>query len=117
MPAKRMYRSEDVVYSTHPEFEYEYANIEEPETLPAAKQHLSISLGKRKIDGASVTTITGFVGKRIDLVAIEEELQHVCRTCSFSRMYDIILKGDVRKRAYIYLRNSGFSVRFAEAEQ
>jgi len=29
-------------------------------------------------------------------------------------MYDIVLKGDVRKRAYIYLRNSGYKVKFAE---
>lgn len=117
MAAKSIYLTDDVIYSTYPEFEYEYANVKEPETLPPAKQQLTISLGKRKIDGASVTIITGFVGKRIDLVSIEEELQPVCHTCSLSRMYDVILKGDVRKRAYIYLRNKGFGVRFGEAAQ
>jgi translation initiation factor 1 len=115
MSAKSMSLPDDVVYSTHPEFEYEYANIREPETLPPSKQHFNISLGKRKIDGQPVTIITGFVGKRIELICIEQELQTVCRTCGSSKMYDIILAGDVRKRAYVYLRNQGFGVEFADS--
>jgi translation initiation factor 1 (eIF-1/SUI1) len=54
------------------------------------------------------------VGRRIDLIKVEEELRGVCHTCGSSKMYDIVLKGDVRKRAYIYLRNSGYKVKFAE---
>ena len=45
---------------------------------------------------------------------VEEELEGVCHTGSSSKMYDIVLKGDVRKRAYIYLRNSGYKVKFEE---
>jgi len=115
MDAKSVYFSEEVIYSTNPEFEYEYANISEPDTLSPKKQKLSISLDKRKIDGAIITKITGFVGKRIDLIKIEQPLQEVCRTSGSSRMYDIILDRDVRKRAYIYLRNQGFGVRFADS--
>jgi len=117
MAEKRTYLPEDVVYSTHPEFENEYANIREPETLPPPEQQLTLSLSKRKIDGTPITTITGYVGRRIDLLAVEEKLQEVCRTCSVSRMYDLILIGDVRKRAYVYLRNEGYGVRFADAKQ
>ncbi len=61
-----------------------------------------------------VRRITGFVGRRIDLLKVEEELTGVCHTCGSSKMYDIVLKRDVRKRAYIYLRNNGYKVRFAE---
>lgn len=115
MGLKNLSTPDDAIYSTHPEFEYEYANIKEPETLNPSEQQLTISLTKRKIDGALVTMITGFVGRRIDLIEIEQELLEVCRTCGSTRMYDIIMFRDVRKRAYVYLRNKGFGVRFADS--
>jgi len=117
MVNKRLPVPDEVIYTTHPEFEYEYANIHEPGTLKPSAQRLTISLGKRKIDGAPVTTITGFIGKRIDLIDIEQEVSKVCRTCGSSRMYDIILQGDVRKRAFVYLRNKGYRVQFAPSDQ
>lgn len=116
MVAKNL-SSVDDVYSTYPEFEYEYANINEPETLGPGDQRLLISLTRRKIDGSPVTIVTGFVGRRIDLLLIERELAEVCRTCGSSRMYDIVLARDVRKRSYIYLRNKGYGVQFAATEQ
>jgi translation initiation factor 1 (eIF-1/SUI1) len=102
------------LYTDYPEFEYEYANVQEPRTLPPDKQNLLVGLDKRKMDSAPVTYITGFVGRRIDLIKIEEELGDICHTCSSSKMYDIVLKGDVRKRAFIFLRNKGYQVKFAE---
>jgi translation initiation factor 1 len=113
MVAKNLHSSEEVIYSTYPEFEYEYANIHEQTTLKPGDQELIISLEKRKIDGVPVTVISGFVGKRMDLIRIGDELSEVCRTDGSTRMYDIILVRDVRKRAYVYLRNSGYKVRFA----
>ena len=102
------------LYTDYPEFEHEYANIQEPKTLPPGKQTLIVGLDKRKMDGAPVTYITGFVGRRIDLRKIEKELQGVCHTRGSSKMYDIVLKRDVRKRAFVYLRSNGYSVKFAE---
>jgi len=113
MVAKRLSSADDVVYSTNPEFEYEYASINEPKTLPPGGQLLTISLEKRRLDGALVTKVSGFVGKRMDLLKIEEELQLVCRTCGSVRKYDVVLFRDVRKRAYVYLRNQGFGVQSA----
>lgn len=113
MVQKRVSFPEDVIYSTYPEFEYEYANVREPETLKPKDQKLTIAINKRKIDGSPVTTITGFIGKRMDLIHLEEQLSEVCRSSGSARMYDIILERDVRKRAYVYLRNQGFGVQFA----
>jgi len=115
MVVKNPSTSDDVIYSTYPEFEYEYANIHEPETLKPEEQILTISLNKRKLDGALVTSITGFVGRRIDLLRIGEELLDVCRTCGSTNMYEIVLFRDVRKRAYVYLRNQGYGVKFADS--
>jgi translation initiation factor 1 (eIF-1/SUI1) len=114
MTLKGMNDLDLTLYTDYPEFEHEYANIREPITLPPDKQVLSVGIDKRKIDGAPITYITGFVGRRIDLLKIEQELQGVCHTCGTSKMYDIVLKGDVRKRAYVYLRSNGYRVKFAE---
>lgn len=105
---------DQTLYTDYPEFEYEYANIKEPNTLPPEKQTLIVGLDKRKMDGALITYVSGFVGRRIDLRKIEEELQGVCHTCGSSKMHDIVLKGDVRKRAYVYLRSNSYRVKFAE---
>ena len=114
MTSKGMNNLDHPLYTDYPEFEFEHANIQEPNTLPPEKQTLIIGLDKRKMDGAPITYISGFVGRRIDLRKIEEELQGVCHTCGSSKMYDIVLKGDVRKRAYVYLRSRGYIVKFAE---
>jgi translation initiation factor 1 (eIF-1/SUI1) len=114
MTLKGMNDLDQPLYTDYPEFEFEYANIKEPRTLPPEKQTLVIGLDKRKMDGATMTYISGFVGRRIDLIKVEEELTGVCHTCGSSKMYDIILKGDVRKRAFIYLRNNGYQVKFEE---
>jgi translation initiation factor 1 len=111
---KGMKDLDQTFYTDYPEFEHEYASIEEPNTLPPGKQTLTVGLDKRKFDGAPITYITGFVGRRIDLIKIENELQGVCHTCGASKMYDIMLNGDVRKRAYVYLRSNGYRVKFAE---
>ena len=114
MTLKGMNDLDQPLYTDYPEFEFEYANKKEPPTLPPENQTLHVGLDKRKMDGAPITYITGFVGRRIDLIKVEEELTGVCHTCGSSRMYDIVLRGDVRKRAYIYLRNKGYKVKFAE---
>lgn len=114
MTRKGMNDLDHTLYTDYPEFEFEYANKKEPKTLPPEKQTLTIGLDKRKMDGAPITFIMGFVGRRIDLIKIEEELQGVCRTCGSSKMYDIMLNGDVRKRAFVYLRSRGYIVKFEE---
>jgi translation initiation factor 1 (eIF-1/SUI1) len=114
MTVKGMNDLDHPLYTDYPEFEYEYANIKEPNTLPPEKQILIIGLDKRKMDGAPMTYVTGFIGRRIDLRKIEEQLQGVCHTYGSSKMYDIVLKGDVRKRAFVYLRANGYAVKFAE---
>jgi len=114
MAIKGMNDLDHTLYTDYPEFEHEYANIQESRTLPPHKQALTVGFLKRKMDGAIMTYITGFVGRRIDLRKIEEELLGVCHTTGSSKMYDILLKGDVRKRAFVYLRSNGYSVKFAE---
>lgn len=114
MGVKSLNDPNQILYTDYPEFEFEHANVREPKTLAPENQTLIVGLDKRKMDGAPITYISGFVGRRIDLRKIEDELQGVCHTCGSSKMYDIMLNGDVRKRAYVYLRSNGYQVKFAE---
>lgn len=114
MSDKALNDPDQILYTDYPEFEYEYANVREPKTLTPENQTLVVGLDKRKVDGAPITYITGFIGLRIDLRKIEDALQGVCHTDGSSKMYDIMLLGDVRKRAYVYLRSNGYQVKFAE---
>ncbi len=116
MVSKNLSLPEEVIYSTHPEFEAEYASIREPDTLSPIEQEIFISLEKRNFDCATVTKVTGFIGKRIDLLSLSDELQQVCHTEGATRMHEIVLCGDVRKRVYVYLRNRGFGVNFADSK-
>ena len=78
MKAKSILDADDMIYSTYPEFEYEYANVKEPKTLKPEEQLLTIGVEDKKTDGNLTTTVTGFVGRRIDLIKIEQELQAAC---------------------------------------
>ena len=113
MVVKNRSLQDEIIYSTHPEFESEYSNFTEPETLKPEEQDLVISLGKRKIDGKIMTIVSGFVGSRIELLELGDELQEVCHADVSSRKYELHFERDVHKRAFIYLRNKGYKVRFA----
>ena len=51
-----------VVYSTNPDYQYQYADEPEAETLPPAKQRLRVTLDRHHRGGKTVTLVTGFVG-------------------------------------------------------
>jgi len=78
---------DQILYTDYPEFEFEHANIREPNTLPPEKQTLVVGMDKRKMDGAPITYISGFVGRRIDLLKIEEALQGGVRLVATSPEY------------------------------
>ena len=56
-----------VVYSTSDDFEYQYDQQEETETLPPQQQNLKVMLDKKARAGKQVTLVTSFVGKEDDL--------------------------------------------------
>ena len=75
-----------VLYSTNPDFEYTTAEVAEPETLPAAEQHLRLSLSKKQRGGKEVTLITGFVGSSADLEALGKTLRQRCGVGGSAKM-------------------------------
>ena len=68
----------NVVYSTNPDFRYQYDEPEEVKTLPPAQQDVRVMLDKRNRGGKSVTMITGFKGTHDDLAALAKDLKSKC---------------------------------------
>ena len=56
-----------MVYSTDPDFKYDYEEKDETDTPVPSSQTLYIQLDRKKRKGKVVTLITGFKGKNDDL--------------------------------------------------
>jgi translation initiation factor 1 len=67
-----------VVYSTNPDFHYEYDVEKKQETLVPGKQDLRVMLDSRNRKGKKVTLITGFIGTDEDLQKLGRELKTIC---------------------------------------
>ena len=89
----------NVVYSTNPNFNYEFEAEQEAETLMPSKQQLRISLDKKNRAGKAVTLITGFVGTVADLEALGKMLKSKCGVGGSVKDGEIILQGDFRVKA------------------
>jgi len=101
----------DIVYSTNPDFQYRYDELEEQVTLPPAKQDLRVKLDKKNRGGKSVTLITGFVGSHNDLVDLSKELKTKCGVGGSAKDGEIIVQGDFRDKILLLLQQKGYKVK------
>ncbi|MDX5442986.1 MAG: translation initiation factor, partial [Hymenobacteraceae bacterium] len=67
-----------VIYSTNPDFEYNYEQEQEETTLPPQQQNLRVQLDKKARAGKQVTLITGFIGTEEDLKELGKMLKNKC---------------------------------------
>ena len=79
----------NVVYSTNPNYQYEYNQEEEQETLAPEKQNLRVTLDSKQRKGKTVTLVQGFVGT-------EEDLK------------EIIIQGEVKEKVLTILRDNKY---------
>jgi translation initiation factor 1 len=99
------------VYSTNPEFNFDYEGNEEEETLPPGKQNLRISLDRKKRKGKSVSLITGFTGKEEDLKELAASLKKKCGTGGSASEGEILIQGDFRQRLKEILEKEGYKIK------
>ena len=103
----------DVVYSTNPDFQYDYnSEGEEQETLAASKQKLKVYLdSKAKKKGKQATLISGFIGSEDDLKDLSKLLKTKCAVGGSVKDGDIIIQGDFRDKIVQILSAEGYSAR------
>ena len=95
-----------IMYSTNPDFEYEYEN-QEMETLPASKQNLKVCIDKHRA-GKVAVIIKDFVGSTDDLKKLGKLLKTKCGVGGSAKNGEIIIQGNVREKVMEILQKEGF---------
>ena len=97
-----------VVYSTNPDFAFDYGE-EEVLTLEPAKQNLRIMLDKKQRGGKKVTLVTGFQGSDFDLAVLGKTLKSACGVGGSVKDGEILLQGDFREKVLALLLQKGYN--------
>ncbi len=97
-----------VVYSTNPDFQYQYDDEPEAATLPPQQQKLRVSIERHHRGGKTVTLVTGFVGTDDDLQALGRRLKNKCGVGGSAKDGEIIIQGEQVDRVKQLLAEEGY---------
>jgi translation initiation factor 1 len=111
--AKSKKQRVDVVYSTNPNFSYDFEEEESEETLAPSKQNLKVILDKKMRKGKVVTLVTGFIGEEDDLKDLGKELKSKCGTGGAVKEGEIIIQGDFKAKVLEMLLKKGYKAKGA----
>lgn len=97
-----------VIFSTNPEFNYEYEDDGAVETLEPSKQKLTVRIDRHARGGKQVTLVTGFVGTDDDLAELGKKLKSRCGVGGTAKDGEIIIQGDFRDKVIELLQADGY---------
>jgi translation initiation factor 1 len=104
---KNKKNKQGVMYSTNPDFEFEYEN-EGMDTLANNAQHLKVCIDKHRA-GKIAVIIKGFIGTTEDLKALGKMLKTKCGVGGSAKNGEIIIQGDVRDKIMDILNKEGYN--------
>ena len=100
-----------IVYSTSDDFEYDYDDNLEEETLPPAEQQLKVQLDKKARGGKQISLISGFVGSQDDLKDLAKVLKSKCGVGGSAKDGEILIQGDFREKIVEVLKKEGYKAK------
>lgn len=100
-----------VVYSTNPNFDYEYEEEEVQETLPPKQQNLKILIDRKLKGGKTATIIKGFIGTEQDLKDLGKMLKTKLSIGGSVKNNEILLQGELRDKVIDLLIKAGYKTK------
>lgn len=101
----------NVVYSTNPDFQYQFEEEESQETLPKNQQNLYVSIDRKQRAGKEVTLVEGFVGLDEDLKDLAKLLKNKCGVGGTAKDGEILVQGNFKDKIFDILVKEGYSVK------
>ena len=96
-----------VMYSTHPDFEYEYEE-DRMETIANNQQNLKVCIDKHRA-GKIAVIIKDFVGTKDDLKSLGKMIKAKCGVGGSAKKGEIIIQGNVRDKVMEILEKEGYN--------
>ena len=101
----------NIVYSTNPNYEYEFDEDEIMETLPPQQQILKVMIDKKQRKGKAVTLVAGFVGSNDDLKDLGKLLKSKCGVGGSVKDGEILIQGDHRDKIIEILSKENYKIK------
>jgi translation initiation factor 1 len=109
--AKQKNEKVNVVYSTNPNFQFQFDNEEIQSTLPPQQQTLYVSLDSKSRKGKTVTLIEGFLGTDDDLQTLGKLLKSKLGVGGSAKDGEIIVQGEFREKVIVLLEKEGYKTK------
>jgi len=110
MSKKNKKNRNGVVYSSNPNFDYNYGEEEEEvSVIPPEQQVLRIFLDRKKRKGKDVTIVAGFEGSNDDLKILGKMLKTKCGVGGTVKDGEILIQGNHRDKVLKLLQDAGYS--------
>ncbi len=101
----------NIVYSTNPDFQYQYDEEESIETLPNGQQKLYVSIDRKQRAGKEVTLVEGFIGFEDDLKELGKLLKNKCGVGGTVKDNEILIQGNFKDKIFDLLVKEGYQVK------